>query len=302
MALESTLENGNLYIKKVTYIGLFANFGLAILKIFVGLMGRSMSLVADGIHSFSDMVTDITVLLGIHFGTQKPDRSHPYGHGRIETFSTALISIILIVVGLIMVYKAGADIATAEIAQPSLWAVAAALISIGIKEWLFRITKKIAVNTHSSSLYANAWHHRSDALSSVAVVVGLISMMAGFKYGDRIAAIAVGLLITYVGWSIFEDCLNEFAERSADEETVQQIRDIVNSNEDIHNWHRLRTRTVGREIFLDLHILVDPDLNIRDAHQISENLESALHRKLKKPANIIIHVEPDLPEQRKESQ
>ena len=177
--------------------------------------------------------------------------------------------------------------------------LAVAVLSIGTKEGLYLISRKVAVKTHSTALYANAWHHRSDALSSVAVVIGFISMEFGFVYGDRIATIAVGLMIILVGAGIIGGCLHEFAERAVDSETVVRIERIIGDETRIRQWHKLRTRSVGREVFLDLHILVDPQFGITEAHQIAESLETTLHAQIARPVNITVHIEPDKPELRK---
>jgi cation diffusion facilitator family transporter len=152
----------------------------------------------------------------------------------------------------------------------------------------------VAIESHSTALYANAWHHRSDAASSLAVFIGFIALRIGFKYGDQIAAIVVGLMIIYVAAKIISQCLSEFAESSVDKKTTEQIKQIINSSPSIRDWHKLRTRTVGREIFLDLHVLVDPELNISAAHEISESRERSLHEQIPRPVNIVIHIEPDL--------
>jgi cation diffusion facilitator family transporter len=174
-----------------------------------------------------------------------------------------------------------------------------AVVSIVVKEVLYLITRKVAVKTDSSALYANAWHHRSDALSSIAVVVGFISLKLGYVHGDQVATIVVGLLIVLVGVRILVGCFEEFAERSADSATVGQIEGIIASENRIRQWHRLRTRNVGREIFIDLHILVDPQLDITAAHEIAESLEETMHARITRPVNITVHVEPDRPELRK---
>ncbi len=173
------------------------------------------------------------------------------------------------------------------------------VVSIISKEWLYQITKKIAIKTHSSATYANAWHHRSDALSSVAVLVGIAALKFGFKYGDAIGAVVVGLLIMFVGINIIGDCLKELTEGAVDQKTIDQIRSIIGGNSSVRQWHRLRTRRVGREVFLDLHILVDPALNIAAAHEIAESLEKTLHEQIIRPVNITVHIEPDTPELRK---
>jgi len=290
------LEITGRQIKSVTYTGMAANLALSVVKVAVGYLAGSLALVADGIHSASDLATDIAVLLGVLLGSKKADRGHPYGHGRAETFASIIIALILIVVGGAMIYYATIAIAKDKVTIPSFAVLAVGIASIVTKEWLYRITQKIAIKSHSPSLYANAWHHRSDALSSVAVVVGFISLKFGFGHGDQVAAITVGLLIIWVGVKIIGDALRELAEGAVDTETISQIEHIINENSDIRHWHKLRARTVGREVFLDLHILVDPDLNVSAAHEISEDLEKTLDEQIIRPINITVHIEPDIPE------
>ena len=286
-------------IKSITYLGMIVNIILAVIKIVVGYLAGSMALVADGIHSISDMTTDIAVLLGVHFGSKQPDEEHQYGHGRTETFAAAFIGAALIVVGAVMIYRAAIDMAAGKYSTPGFVVLFVALISVVVKELLYRMTKRIAIKSHSSALYANAWHHRSDALSSVAVVAGFISLKFGFKYGDQMAAVGVGLMIILVAIRIIRDCLSELTERAVDSDTIEHIKNIINDNSSIHQWHKLRTRTVGREVFLDLHILVAPDLSIAAAHEIAENLENTLDEQITRPVNITIHIEPDIPDLRK---
>ena len=258
-----------------------------------------MSLVADGVHSLSDLSTDIAVLLGSYFGSREADESHPYGHGKIETFAAVAIAVVLAVVGGGMVYYAAIDMAREKVSRPGLGVIAVALVSVAVKEILYRMTKRAAARTHSVSLAANAWHHRSDAFSSVAVVAGVGAMQFGFDHGDQIAAMAVGLMVVFVAVKILGDCVSELAEASVDPETVERIRQIVNANPSIAEAHRLRTRSVGREIFVDLHILVDAELSVAAAHEISEELERAIEGEMSRPVNITVHIEPDVPELRR---
>ena len=286
-------------IKSVTNLAVVTNTVLFVLKLSVGLLSGSMSLIADGIHSLSDMTTDLVVLLGVHIGLKEPDKTHPYGHGRAETFSAGFVALFLIFVGSAMIYYAAVGIAKGNIAEPHIAVLVVAIVSIIVKELLYKITKRVAVKSCSSALYANAWHHRSDALSSVVVLIGFISLKFGFNFGDQIAAIAVGLMIILVGVRVIVDCLRELTESAVDEDTIEHIKHIINAKSSIRQWHKLRTRTVGREVFLDLHILVDPDLNIAAAHEIAESLENALHEQIVRPVNITVHIEPDTPELRK---
>lgn len=293
------IEASNKQIRGITHLGIVVNIVLSAIKMTVGLAAGSMALVADGIHSISDMATDLVVLLGVYFGSKKPDTEHQYGHGKIETFSAIGIAFVLVVVGLGMIYKAAINIVASEPAKPGMFVVVVALFSILAKELLYQITKKVAVAVHSPALYANAWHHRSDALSSVVVVVGLVSVMLGFVHGDRIAAMFVGLMIILVGVRVIIDNLHELVDVAVDENTVSQIKQIILSKEQIRQWHKLRTRTVGREVFLDLHILVDPDLSVSASHAIAESLEESLHEQIIRPVNITVHIEPDVPAFRK---
>jgi cation diffusion facilitator family transporter len=282
-------------IRSVTYLGMVVNVILSVLKIIIGLTVSSLAMLADGVHSFSDLATDIVVLVGARLGAREPDRTHPYGHGRIETFSAILIAIILMLVGGAMVYRATIAVARNESTAPHWAILAGALLSILGKEWLYRMNKRVAVKIHSAAVYANAWHHRSDAFSSVAVLIGYLSMLAGFDHGDQLAAIAVGLMVIFVGVRVIADSLVELTEGAVDPETVDHIKSVISANPAIHDWHRLRTRTVGREVFLDVHILVNAELNIAAAHEISEGLERTLDEEINRPVNITVHIEPDLP-------
>ena len=282
-------------IRSVTYFGMVINVVLSAIKLIVGLAVSSLALVADGVHSLSDLATDVAVLLGSHLGAKKPDRTHPYGHGRIETFSAVLIALILMAVGGAMVYQATLAIAKNETTRAHWGILAAAFVSIAAKEALYRVTRRVAVQSHSSALYANAWHHRSDALSSAAVVIGYILLRFGFDHGDQLAAIAVGLMVMFVGVKIAGGSLRELTEGAVDPETIEHVKEVIDANLGVRQWHRLRTRTVGQELFLDVHILVDPELNVAAAHEISEKLEAALDEQLSWPVNITVHIEPDLP-------
>jgi len=286
-------------IKSVTNFAIGVNAALFVLKLAVGFLSGSIALIADGIHSLSDMTTDLAVLLGLRLGAKEPDREHPYGHGRAETFSAGFIALFLLLVGAAMIYYAAMGITKGVVASPHIAVLIVAIFSIVVKEVLYRITKRAAINCHSAALYANAWHQRSDALSSVVVVVGFVALRFGFDYGDQIAAVAVGLMIILVAVRIIGDCMRELTEGAIDPATIERIKEVIAANSAIRQWHKLRTRTVGREVFLDLHILVDPALDVAAAHEISESLEKALHEQIARPVNIVVHIEPDIPQMRK---
>ena len=286
-------------IRSVTYLGMAVNIALSVVKIIIGTSVSSLAMLADGVHSFSDLATDAIVLAGSRLGAKEPDQGHPYGHGRIETFAAILVALILMAVGGAMVYKATMAIAQDESTSPHWAILVGALLSIVAKEWLYRVTKRAATRAHSAAVYANAWHHRSDAFSSVAVLIGFVGLLVGFGHGDQVAAVAVGLMVIFVAVRISGDSLMELTERAVDPETVNLIKKVISANKSIRDWHRLRTRTVGREVFLDVHILVDPTLNVAAAHEISEGLERTLDREISRPVNITVHIEPDLPSLRR---
>jgi cation diffusion facilitator family transporter len=280
-------------IIKVTWLGIIINVTLVIAKIITGLLVSSMAMIADGFHSLSDLVTDFAIIFGVHISKKEPDEDHPYGHGWAENFITVFTAIPLAAAGGYMILKAVTSIAEHKITKIGYPVLAVAVIAIILKEYSFVITKRVAIRLSSSMLYANAWDHRSDALSSLAVAIGAVASIFGLDYADQIATIVVGLMIIFVAVKILRDAMSQFTARAVDEKTNQQIKQIIASQPQIRNWHKLRTRTVGRELFMDLHILVDPKLTLTEAHEISEMLENEMHRQIPQPVNIVIHIEPN---------
>jgi cation diffusion facilitator family transporter len=266
---------------------------LVIVKIITGLVVASMAMVADGFHSLSDLVTDFAIILGVKISKKEPDKEHPYGHSWAENFITVFTAIPLGIAGGYMVIKAVHSIADHNMNKIGLPVLIVALIAVVLKEYSFRITKKVAVRLSSSMLYANAWDHRSDALSSLAVAIGAVASMLGLAYADQLAAIIVGLMIVWVAIKILAGSAGQFTARAVDETTSEKIKQIIASQPQIRSWHKLRTRIVGRELFMDLHIMVDPKLSITEAHEIAETLENEMHSQFSQPINILIHIEPD---------
>ena len=286
-------------LRLVTYLSIAANVFLIAGKFIVGLITGSLSILADAIHSVSDMLTDIAVLLGLYFGSKKPDSSHPYGHGKLETLAAIAIALGLLGVGLGMIYYAALDIAKDHVTRPRNLVLIAAVGAIAIKEVVYRVTKAVAMKYHCPAALANAWHDRADALSSVAVIAGVVAQKFGFSHGDQVAAIGIGVMVVVVATKLIGDCLGELIEKAVDEATIEQIKDIIRANGQIRQYHRLRTRTIGRQVSLDVHILVDPHLHIAAAHEIADSLEKALTEQITRPVNITIHIEPDIPQMRK---
>jgi len=279
-------------IRRVTILGSVTNLILSALKMGVGKVTGSVALFADGVHSLSDLITDILVLLGTWFGALPPDQSHPYGHGKFETFATLGVAAALVAAGVAITWDAGLSLYDHEafVAGPAV--IAVALISVVAKEALFWMTRAVAAKVGSPSVYANAWHHRSDALSSVAVLLGAVAGALGWEHGDQVAGILVGLMVAAVGARIGIEALGELSERAVDEREMAVIKRCLDEHPEVREWHRLRTRKVGRGTELDVHILVDPYMTVAEGHGISEVIEKSIRNELPTPSRIVIHIEP----------
>jgi cation diffusion facilitator family transporter len=289
---EKLLKEREAKIRSITLWSVLANLLLMAVKIFWGIFIKSSALIADGVHSLSDLATDFVVLISARLSNRPPDEAHPYGHKRFETLATQIVGFILLVVGFLFIWKSSEAVFRGEENFPGATMLVVAGISVVAKEILFFLTRKVSRKTHSTALYANAWHHRSDSLSSMAVLIGGIASLLGWGYADNVATIAVGLMIIGVAGKILYEGLIEITEHSADKESIEKIHKILSAEKDVLDWHALRTRRVGGELFVDLHVLVDPDISVRDSHVICERVEEKIERALKKPVNVLIHIEP----------
>ena len=278
---------------RVTFLGIVGNVLLLAAKLLIGLLTGSAGLIADGVHSASDMATDVAVLGGMHLARRKADAEHPYGHGRYETLAGGLVASVLILVGLFITWEGISALRTGVMVFPGAPVIVVAIVSIIVKEWLYRRTVRVARDVDSAALHANAWHHRSDALSSIAVLLGGIGGLAGWGQADSLAALIVGLMVAVAGGRTLFRVLHELTEGgvSISERAVLEI--AISEVPDARSWHRLRTRRVGRETFVDMHILVDPALSIVDAHRIASEVEEAIRRAWHRPVNVTVHIEPD---------
>ncbi len=279
-------------IRDITFLGIIINIFLVGLKIITGLLVRSTALIADGIHSFSDLATDIIVLAGARVSHRPPDETHPYGHKKFETIASQLIAFALIGVSFGLIFSAGISIYRGKVSYPGFFMLVVALISVILKEILFFKTRRISRQIQSASLYANAWHHRSDSFSSIAVLIGGVASLLGWGHADHMATIVVGLMVMGVGGKIFYETLIELTEHSADRESIEIIERVLAEEIGVSNWHALRTRKLGGELFVDVHVLVEPTLSVLKSHKISVTIEEKIRKRLKRPVNILIHIEP----------
>ena len=277
-----------------TLVGLAVNVALSAFKIMAGIAGNSYAVLADGFHSLSDLVTDVALLVGVRFWTAKPDESHPYGHARIEFLVSLLIALVLagtavgIVWGSISNYISGGAGLTGKIA------VLAALASIVIKEALYRWTMTQGRKFRSSALFANAWHHRSDALSSIpaAFAAGLALVHPGLKVVDLLGAIVVAVFIVWAAWKIALPAVNALIDGSAGRETRSKIYGVAMQVPGVRDVHALRTRFLGQGVDVTMHLMVDAEISVEAGHEIAHQVEDALRALGPQISHVTIHVEP----------
>ncbi|AXY43828.1 cation diffusion facilitator family transporter [Halomonas sp. JS92-SW72] len=279
---------------KVTLIGAVIDFVVGVAKMVTGFMVGSAALVADGIHSFSDILTDVFVLGATHFGRQEPDSNHPYGHGRIETLATLWLgSVLIFVAGGIAWASLTRLVAGEPIPAPGLWAIGIAVIALGAKEWIFRYTMRVAKRVNSRLLEANAWHSRSDALSTVVVLVGLIAAQFGAGWMDAVAAVIVGVMVGQVGGRLLWESSQELIDTALPEKERQEMQAVAEQVPGVHGVHDLRTRTLGSQALLDLHIVVPPRVTVSEAHEIGNAVTRRLREAFPVLADVTFHIDPE---------
>ena len=281
-------------IKKVTWIGLLSNILLSAFKFAVGVIGRSQAVVADAVHSLSDVGTDFAVLFGVKFWSSPADPKHPYGHWRIETLVTAIIGIALFLAGVEIAYKAIISIKEVHKAVPSMIAIVGPALSVIVKEVLYRWTRAVGRDVRSKALVANAWHHRSDALSSIPVLfaVFLASINPKFIIVDHIGACIVSIFIIKVSWDILKESFGELVDVSAPKKDIKKIKDVTMKVEGVKSIHAVRTRKLGPGLHVDLHVLVDGNVTVREGHGISEEVKKELVDKGPNIFDVVVHLEP----------
>ena len=278
--------------ERISVIGALVNGGLVALKFAVGAAVGSVALIADGVHSLSDLLTDLVVIVGMRLGRRPPDDTHPYGHGKFETLAGAFVAALLLLVGMELVRRAFAALGQAGTAHLGLAMIAVALISLVAKELLYHATIRTADAVRSPALRANAWHHRSDALSSFAVLLGGLASSLGFHAGDGLAGMAVGAIIVASGAKLLWDSLHELVEGRLLHHEERAIISAIEGVPGVRGWHKLRSRRSGRVSFVDVHITVDPEIPLREAHEIASRVEKAVEAVLGGEVSVTVHVEP----------
>lgn len=286
-------------IRNITLCGAFVNVVLTVFKILAGVLGRSSAMIADGVHSLSDLLSDVVVMVFTRISSKGQDRDHSFGHGKFETLATLIISILLVAVGANLLSSGVRNIIgviNGEILErPGYVALVAAVVSIVAKEIIYHATVRTGRKTGSTAVIANAWHHRSDAFSSVGSLIGVGgALVLGDKWTvlDPLASCVISVAIIVVAVKMAMPSLAELLEASLPEEIEDEILATASSVEGVNDVHELKTRRNGMSFIIDAHIAVDPDISVVEAHDIATNVENALRERYGRETQINIHVEP----------
>ncbi|MAR74169.1 MULTISPECIES: cation diffusion facilitator family transporter [unclassified Halomonas] len=278
----------------VTLIGAGVDLVVGVLKLVTGVIVGSAALIADGIHSFSDIVTDAFVLAATHYGRQEPDRDHPYGHGRIETLATLWLgSVLIFVAGAIAWSSVERLLDRSPSAAPGLVAIAVAVVSLLAKEAIYHYTLRAARRFDSPLLEANAWHSRTDAMSTLVVLVGLVAGQFGVGWMDAVAAIVVGLMVGWVGGRLMWQSSRELIDTALPVEEQRAMRRLAESVPGVKSVHDLRTRQLGSDVVLDLHIVVAPRVTVSEAHEIGNAVSRQLREAHTRLKDVTFHIDPE---------
>ncbi|MCP4633795.1 MAG: cation transporter [candidate division Zixibacteria bacterium] len=293
----NSISNRNKALKeglKVTYVGAGANIFLVIVKLWIGTVGKSNALIADGIHSASDLFSDLIVIIGLKWGRKAPDEDHPYGHARIETLMGLTIGIFLIGTSIVIAYNAIKILINPQPSIPSIATLIAAFISILVKEVMYRYTIDVSRRIKSIVLEGNAWHHRTDALSSVAVLVGISAayLNPDWYIADSIAALIVAGFIVKAGFSLSRATFREIVDTAPGLEILGSITEMASTVEGVRHIHDIKARYLGSEISLEMHVVVDPNITVQHGHSITETVREVLLSSQFNITRVTTHLDP----------
>lgn len=280
---------------KVSFITIVQNILLSVFKLFAGIFAHSNAMISDAIHSASDVFSTIIVIIGVKLASKESDKEHPYGHERLECVAAIVLSIVLLYTGIKIGSQAVKDIIGGNyqnLQKPGMLALVAAVVSIVTKEIMYWYTRHYAKKIDSSALMADAWHHRSDALSSVGALVGIGGAMMGFPVMDSIASIVIFVFIAKAAYDIFKDAMDKMVDHSCDDETEKEMRNFVLAQKEVLSVDLLHTRIFGNKIYVDVEIGVNGSYTLRQAHEIAEEVHEGIEKNFPKVKHVMVHVNP----------
>ncbi len=288
----STMEQTALRVSRVSIL---VNLLLSAAKLAAGILAGSGAMVSDAVHSASDVFSTIIVMVGIHLSGKAADRRHPYGHERMECVAAILLAAVLAVTGAKIGFDGLRRILSGDyenLAVPGALALAAAVFSVAVKEWMYWYTRFYAKKINSGALMADAWHHRSDSLSSVGAFVGILGARSGYPVMDSAASVVICLFILKAAYDVFRDAIDKMVDTACDPELEQELREFVLVQQGVEGIDELRTRTFGSRIYVDVDIIADGGITLREAHGIAERVHSGIERRFEQVKHIMVHVNP----------
>lgn len=288
------MDNKNI-ANRVSIISIIINLALSAFKLIAGLIAHSSALVSDAVHSASDVISTFAVIAGVNISSRASDRGHQYGHERMEAIFSILLSILLFATGIGIGYGAVMKVISGEyrsVTAPGLIALIAALVSIAAKEWMFHFTKHAAKKINSTALMADAWHHRSDALSSVGSFAGVLGARLGYPICDPIAGIIICFFIVKAAWDIFYEASNQLVDKSCDESVCIKLREVIAEQEGVVSIDDLKTRLFGAKIYVDVEIGADGNLRLYEAHDIAQRVHDSIEKNFENVKHCMVHVNP----------
>lgn len=295
---EDTMTAGNEFKKvanKVAIITIIQNVLLSVFKLLAGIFAHSNAMISDAIHSASDVFSTIVVIIGVKLASKDSDKEHPYGHERLECVAANILAMVLLFTGLEIGSKAIKDIFSgnySNLKAPGVLALIAAIVSIVVKEIMYWYTRHYAKKIDSSALMADAWHHRSDALSSIGALIGISGAMLGYPVMDAVASLVIFVFIAKAAYDIFKDAMDKMVDHSCDTETEKEIYDLVLDNKEVLGIDLLQTRIFGNKIYVDVEIQVDGSYTLQKAHEIAEEVHKSIEHNFHKVKHVMVHVNP----------
>jgi cation diffusion facilitator family transporter len=292
--MNSQLQQAYQVKRRVTLVCAAINLLLAGLKLVLGTVGQSQALIADGIHSLSDLATDAMVLVAIRFAREEADDEHPYGHARFETVATMILGLLLVLVAAGIVLDAAERIGNPDrLSHPGFLALSGAAVSIVANEWMYWYNVRVARQLQSDLMRANAWHHRSDAVSSIIVLIGIAGSMAGYPALDAVGAIGVSVLIARIGWNLGWSGVRELVDTGATAEQLEEISSVIEEVEGVEAFHDLKTRRMGQSLLVEVHVLVVSRVTVSEGHMIGDRVRDRLLRECEYISQVLVHIDPE---------
>lgn len=287
------MKNNEKIAIKVSIISIILNCLLTLIKFISGVISKSSAMISDSVHSLSDVLSTFVVIIGVKISNKKADSDHPYGHERIECVSAIILSGMLFIVGALIGINGIKNVTnSSNLVMPGVLALIASIISIISKEAMYQYTIRVSKKINSAALKADAWHHRSDALSSIGSFIGILGSRLGFKMFDPLASVIISLCIIKVSIDIFKDAIDKMVDKSCDKEVIDKVISVIEKNESVKNIDDIKTRQFGNKAYVDVEISVDENLLLKDAHKVAEEIHDSVENEINIVKHCMVHVNP----------